>query len=150
MYLFSSILIRLLLYLFNDTDSSECRSQWQRGLRHELSPPAQTLGSWVRIPLEAWMSVCIYSVFVLSYAQVAALRWADPPLKESYRLCKRPRNWKSGLGPTKGCKAMFGYNHQNGHIHFNNIQWSKLFLPEWTFAASPHATDEAVGLYVSM
>jgi hypothetical protein len=23
------------------------------------------LGLWVRIPLEAWMSVCVYSVFVL-------------------------------------------------------------------------------------
>jgi hypothetical protein len=36
-----------------------------RGLRHELSSLARTLGSWVRIPLEAWMSVCVYSVFVL-------------------------------------------------------------------------------------
>jgi hypothetical protein len=26
-------------------------AQWPRGLRHELSSPAQTLGSWVRIPL---------------------------------------------------------------------------------------------------
>jgi hypothetical protein len=59
------------------------RSQWPRGLRHELSSPAQTLGSWVRIPLEAWMSVCIYTVFVLSCVQVAG---ADPPSKESYRL----------------------------------------------------------------
>jgi hypothetical protein len=25
------------------------------------------------------MSVCVYSVFVLSYVQVAALRWADLP-----------------------------------------------------------------------
>jgi hypothetical protein len=41
------------------------RSQWPRSVRHEMSPPAQTLGSWVRIPLEAWMSVCVYSVFVL-------------------------------------------------------------------------------------
>jgi hypothetical protein len=41
------------------------RSQWARGLRHELSSLARTLGSWVRIPLEAWMSVCVYSVFVL-------------------------------------------------------------------------------------
>jgi hypothetical protein len=24
----------------------------------------QTLGSWVRIPLEAWMSVCVYSMFM--------------------------------------------------------------------------------------
>jgi hypothetical protein len=34
------------------------------------------------------MSVCVYSVFVLSCVQVAALRRADPPSKESYRLCK--------------------------------------------------------------
>jgi hypothetical protein len=25
----------------------ECRSQWPRGLTHELPSPAQTLGSWV-------------------------------------------------------------------------------------------------------
>jgi hypothetical protein len=43
-----------------------CRSQWPRGLSHELSSLARTLGSWVRIPLKAWMSVCVYSVFVLS------------------------------------------------------------------------------------
>jgi hypothetical protein len=42
-----------------------CRSQWPRSLGHELSSPARTLASWVRIPLEAWMSMCVYSVFVL-------------------------------------------------------------------------------------
>jgi hypothetical protein len=31
-----------------------------------MSSPAQILGLWVRIQLEAWMSVCIYTVFVLS------------------------------------------------------------------------------------
>jgi hypothetical protein len=41
------------------------RSQRPRLLTHKLSSPARTLGSWVRIPLEAWMSVCVYSVFVL-------------------------------------------------------------------------------------
>jgi hypothetical protein len=40
-------------------------SQWPRGVRHELSAPARTLGSWVRIPLETWMSVCVYSVCVV-------------------------------------------------------------------------------------
>jgi hypothetical protein len=40
------------------------RSQWPRGLRHEL---ARTLGSWVWNPLKAWMSVCVYSVFVLFF-----------------------------------------------------------------------------------
>jgi hypothetical protein len=28
-------------------------------LRHEQSSPARTLGSWVGIPLEAWISVCV-------------------------------------------------------------------------------------------
>jgi hypothetical protein len=41
------------------------RSQRPRGLRYEPSLPVGTLGSWIRIPLEAWMSVGIYSVFVL-------------------------------------------------------------------------------------
>jgi hypothetical protein len=27
------------------------------GLRHEMSSPARTLGTWIRIPLKAWMSV---------------------------------------------------------------------------------------------
>jgi hypothetical protein len=44
------------------------RSQWPRGLRHELSSPARTLRSWARIPLEAWMSVYFYSVCAVLYA----------------------------------------------------------------------------------
>jgi hypothetical protein len=47
----------------------------------------RTMGSWVRIPLEACMSVCVYSVFVLFCVYVAALQRADPPSKESYWLC---------------------------------------------------------------
>jgi hypothetical protein len=43
-----------------------CRSQWPRGLRHVMSSSTQALGSWVRIPLEAWMSVQVYFVFVFS------------------------------------------------------------------------------------
>jgi hypothetical protein len=33
--------------------------------------------------------VCVYSVFVLSFVYVAALRRADHSSKESYRLCKK-------------------------------------------------------------
>jgi hypothetical protein len=43
---------------------SSCRSQWPRGLRHELSSPARTLGSWVRIQLKARTFVCDYSVCI--------------------------------------------------------------------------------------
>jgi hypothetical protein len=55
--------------------------------------PAQTLGLWARIPLQAWMSVCVYSVFVLI------------PRPRSRTVYKRLRNWKSEQGPTKGCRA---------------------------------------------
>jgi hypothetical protein len=42
--------------------SAKCaRSQWPRGLRHVLSSLALSLGSWVRIPLKAWMSVFMLS-----------------------------------------------------------------------------------------
>jgi hypothetical protein len=60
--------------------------------KNELSSPTQTLRSWVPIQLEAWMSVCVYSVFVLSCVQVAASRRADPPSKEFFQLCKRSLN----------------------------------------------------------
>jgi hypothetical protein len=83
---------------------SSCRSQWPRGLRHELSSLARALASWVRIPLKTWMSVCVYSVLFCVW--VAALRQADPPYKESYRLCLGLINWKSGQGPTKDCRLI--------------------------------------------
>jgi hypothetical protein len=35
----------------------------------------------------------------------AILQRADPPSKESYRLCKSSRNWKSGQGPTNRCRT---------------------------------------------
>jgi hypothetical protein len=41
-----------------------CRSQRPCGLGHEMSSFARTLRSLVRIQLKAWMSVCVYSVFV--------------------------------------------------------------------------------------
>jgi hypothetical protein len=66
---------------------NRCQSQSPRGLRHEMSPPAETLGSWVRIPLEEWMSVRVSSVLVCP-VKVTTLRRADHPSKESYRLCK--------------------------------------------------------------
>jgi hypothetical protein len=69
-------------------------SRWPHWLRHELSSPVRSLESWVRAPLEAWMSVCVYSVSVLFWLKVAALRQADPPYKESYRLCIGLRKWK--------------------------------------------------------
>jgi hypothetical protein len=34
--------------------------------KHELSSLARNFGSWVRIPLKTWMSVCPFILFVLS------------------------------------------------------------------------------------
>jgi hypothetical protein len=64
-------------------------NQWRRGVMYEQSSLARTVGSWVRIPLKVWMSVCVYSVFVLSCVQGTASRRADPPSKGSHRLCKK-------------------------------------------------------------
>jgi hypothetical protein len=41
-----------------------CRSKRPRRLPHEQSSPAQTLGSWVRVSLKVWMSMCVYFVCV--------------------------------------------------------------------------------------
>jgi hypothetical protein len=57
---------------------------WPRGLRHELSSQDQTLRSWVRILLEALISVHLFCVCTVLCVQ--ALRWADSTFKESYRL----------------------------------------------------------------
>jgi hypothetical protein len=91
-----SSLKQFVFSIFIETGAPSYRSQSRRGLRHELSSPAQTMGLWARIPLEAWMSVCVYSVFVPSCVQVVALQLTDPPSKESYRLCRSSKNRKSG------------------------------------------------------
>jgi hypothetical protein len=104
LFVWNFFLTKTLIY-FKYT--KRCRSQWPRVLRHELSSLARTLGPWVRIPLDAWMSVCIYFMFVPPCVQVAALRRADPPTKESYRLCERLRNLESGQGPTEDCGTIY-------------------------------------------
>jgi hypothetical protein len=74
------------LCLFTRALHTNSRSEWQRGLKHEMPSPTQMQGSWVRIQLEAWVSVFI---LCLSYP----VQGSDPPFKESYRLSVRLRNW---------------------------------------------------------
>jgi hypothetical protein len=85
-----------------------------------MSSPAQTLGSWVPIPLEAWMSVCFYSVLVLFCVEVEALLWAYHRSKESYRLCMRLRNWKKRPGPKLVSRAF----SSSSCSHFRS-QWPR-------------------------
>jgi hypothetical protein len=68
------------------------RSQWMRGLRHELSLLSRTLGSWVRITLKAWMSVCVYSMFVLSCIR-SGLTTGWSPVKGILPTVLGWRNW---------------------------------------------------------
>jgi hypothetical protein len=50
--------------------------------------------------------VCVYSVFVLSYVYVAALRRADHSSKVSYRLCKKDYGPEEEPRATMGCRAI--------------------------------------------
>jgi hypothetical protein len=47
-------------------------------------------------------------VFILCSCQVAALRWVDPPSKESYRLCKNDYKTEeeARAQKKKGCRAI--------------------------------------------
>jgi hypothetical protein len=49
--------------------------------------------------------VCLFCVCVVLCVYVEALRQADPPSKEPYRLCIRLRNWESDQGATKDYRS---------------------------------------------
>jgi hypothetical protein len=76
------------------------RSQWLRGLKHEQSSPARTMGSWVRIAHEAWMSVCAFILCLC--CSVCKQQPYDGLITRprSFIDCiYRSRNWESGQGP---------------------------------------------------
>jgi hypothetical protein len=91
--------------LFGNYRSIHGGSQWPRGLRHEMSSLARKLGSLDRIPLMAWMSVCVYSVcVVLCIGSGLATGWS--PVQGVLPTVCRIKKLKSGQGPTKGCRAI--------------------------------------------
>jgi hypothetical protein len=76
------------------------QSLWSRRLRHELSSLARTLESWVRIPLDAWMFVC-----VCFYSVCDRTRHCDGPINS-------PRS------PTDWIISKFGCSHiHTGSVH---------------------------------
>jgi hypothetical protein len=93
------------------------------------------------------MHACLplFSVCAVLCVQVAALRRADPPSKEFYRLCKKIK-LKSGQGPTKDCRAIEGYTDGSceGDYCFepcldglNQSYYWCAVLPVWTSQYEP-------------
>jgi hypothetical protein len=100
-WLINAFLLLTFIWLIFTDRKKNYRSPWPRDLRHEMSSPAQILGSWVRMSLESCMYVWFYSVFVLSY-EGSGLSTADLPSKESYRLSRRviiPKLFLNGNRP---------------------------------------------------
>jgi hypothetical protein len=52
------------------------------------------------------VSVRLFCVSAVLCVQVAVLRRADPPSKESYRMCERWRNSKADKVQENGCRAI--------------------------------------------
>jgi hypothetical protein len=89
-----------------------------------MSSPAQTLGSLVHIPLETFMSVCIYSAFVL-YCVGSGLAMGWSPSKESYRLSIRLRNCSGTAfhGCPKFQREQLGLNNKQ-FLFSHNGTWN--------------------------
>jgi hypothetical protein len=93
-----------------------CRSQWPCGLRSG-STAARLLGLWVRIPPEAWMSVCC-ECCVLSGRGLCDRLITHP--EESYRVwcvlsvIVKPRTMRRPR-PPRGCGAI---GKKNDHIFY--------------------------------
>jgi hypothetical protein len=64
----------------------DSRSQWPRDLRQEMFSPARKLGSWVRFPLKGMDVFLRLFCFCVVLCVGSALRRANPPSKETYRL----------------------------------------------------------------
>jgi hypothetical protein len=85
---------------------------WPRLLKYEISLPAQTLGSRVRIPLEA------YSVLVLSCAD-SGLTTGSTPSQGSYLLCKIKETEVKYFS-----RMLYAPEGSNGNtIQYNTIQY---------------------------
>jgi hypothetical protein len=78
-----------------------CRWQWPRGLRHEPSSSAWTLGSCIRIALQACMLVCDY--LYLFFLCAGATGWS--PVQGFLPIVYSLRNWKA-TKVHKGCRAI--------------------------------------------
>jgi hypothetical protein len=96
-------------HLFSVTNPNGRRSQWPRGLRHELSSPAPALRSWVRIPLRHGC-LCVFCVRIISELKllIKSLIWIA-------------WNWQNGLSsltPNYIWIIIIIIIHSNGYLYY--------------------------------
>jgi hypothetical protein len=98
----------VLTYSFASINLIMSRSKWPHALRHETLLLARKLGSWDWIPLEARMSVCSYSVFLLFY--VCKYRPSDGliPCPRSPTDCVWIKKLKMQPRPTRAVEPYMG------------------------------------------
>jgi hypothetical protein len=96
---FFLLFLRIMFYM-----NFSCRSQWPRGQTHEPSSPAQTLGLWVRVQLDAWICVRLFCVcVVLCVGMGLSTGWSQVEgiLPTAHRI-KELKQWQS----SKNCTAI--------------------------------------------
>jgi hypothetical protein len=113
-----------------------------------MSSPAWTLGSWVRIPLEAWMFVCVYSVFVLSCAGSGlATVWSlvQGVLPTVYK-CKITEPHKEGAKARNGLQRHIGRRRRKRvHRPVLNRMTEILFSPASVFHMHINIQSDSFG-----
>jgi hypothetical protein len=82
-----------------------------------MSSLARTLRSWVRIKFEAWMSVCVYSVYIVLCVDCDLAKGWSPVqgvLPTVYRINKLKRRPRPNIG-------LQSHNNNNNNNH--NYEW---------------------------
>jgi hypothetical protein len=105
------------------TSGPRCRSQRSRSLRYELSSLARTLGSWVQIPLKAWISVCVYSVFVFSCVD-NGLATGSSPVQGVLPIVLGLRNWNETKHSTDAVCSKVGASGKRKREKERESEWS--------------------------
>jgi hypothetical protein len=105
------------------------RSHWPRSLSHEVSSPARTLRSWVRIPLKAWM--CLH--LLCAYVVLSGWRSCDGlirhPRSPSDCLKIKKQKWNKAF---HGCPMLkSGSNNKEIEIEISPLEWVTWVLCPW-------------------
>jgi hypothetical protein len=78
--------------------------EWQITAAAQLKANIEIMGSNPTWSMDVYVRLfCDCAVLCV---QVSALQRADPPSKESHRMCKRSINWKTVKAQKKGCRAI--------------------------------------------